>query len=712
MPRYDVAVIGAGPAGVCAALAAARSGAGTLLVTDRPVPGGNSSSEIRVWTRGATGGGNLFAEEMGVWGELKLRALARDPLGSVLTWDDVLLDALLGQEGLTLLLNTQLTAARTENGRVESVTLRGLRTEREWEQQAGIYVDCTGDGYLARLAGVPFRTGREGRDEFDESLALSVPDQFTQGCSILLQSRRLGHPAPYVAPDYAYPLERVRQLVDRGGRVVRADMQGSDCWWFEYGGRLDVIAEDQRIGLELRAIALGIWNYIKNSGRYDAEDLQLEWLGLYPGRRGSRRLVGRETLTQRDVTGGLGKPGAVAYGGWYMDSHPSGGVLSEKEQCRQLSVSCYGLPLGCLYNPCVENLLFAGRCASMSYAAYTSARVMNTCALMGQAAGTAAAMCAARALKPDELPQTSLRRRLSLDDALLSECVEGAFLRADTIEATSVRRPSPDSGETRWPLVQQTFVVYPACGGTARLMVESTVETQVRLSLCASPLPSRRAPFPQDAETLCLHIPAGRSELALPAEGDGFLQARLEPAQGVALVGGTPLPGVLAGSCAEAEWFHPCLALSQKEIYAPKNVQDGYLRPWGGPRAWASEGLDAAGEALYLRWHEPVRLASVLLLFDPELSMELTSSRCETWDPHHHYAARQGMPPQLARSYRLVARGPEGERTLAEVSGNDQRRRLHRFEPVACTELEVRITATYGGDAVVYAVLPNPEYDR
>lgn len=712
MPRYDVAVIGAGPAGVCAALAAARSGACTLLVTDRPVPGGNSSSEIRVWTRGATGGGNLFAEEMGVWGELKLRALARDPLGSVLTWDDVLLDALLGQEGLTLLLNTQLTAARTENGRVESVTLRGLRTEREWEQQAGIYVDCTGDGYLARLAGVPFRTGREGRDEFDEGLALSVPDQFTQGCSILLQSRRLGHPAPYVAPDYAYPLERVRQLVDRGGRVVRADMQGSDCWWFEYGGRLDVIAEDQRIGLELRAIALGIWNYIKNSGRYDAEDLQLEWLGLYPGRRGSRRLVGRETLTQRDVTGGLGKPGAVAYGGWYMDSHPSGGVLSEKEQCRQLLVACYGLPLGCLYNPCVENLLFAGRCASMSYAAYTSARVMNTCALMGQAAGTAAAMCAARALKPDELPQTSLRRRLSLDDALLSECVEGAFLRADTIEATSVRRPSPDSGETRWPLVQQTFVVYPACGGTARLMVESTVETQVRLSLCASPLPSRRAPFPENAQTLCLHIPAGRSELALPAEGDGFLQARLEPAQGVALVGGTPLPGVLAGSCAEAEWFHPCLALSQKEIYAPKNVQDGYLRPWSGPRAWASEGLDAAGEALYLRWHEPVRLASVLLLFDPELSMELTSSRCETWDPHHHYAARRGMPPQLVRDYRLTVRGPEGERTVAEVSGNNQRRRFHRFEPIMCTELALRVTATYGGDAVVYAVLPNPEYDR
>ena len=679
------------------------------------MPGGNSSSEICVWTRGATGGGNLFAEEMGIWGELKLRALSRDPLGSVLTWDDVLLDALLEQEGLTLLLNTQMTAASVENERIERVSLRGLRTESEQEAQARVFVDCTGDGYLSKLAGVPFRTGREGREEFGESLALSAPDQFTQGCSILLQSRRLDHPAPYAPPDYAYPLERVRQLVDRGGRVVRADMQGSDCWWFEYGGRLDVIAEDQRIGLELRAIALGIWNYIKNSGRYDAENLQLEWLGLYPGRRGSRRLVGEETLTQRDVTGGLGRPGAVAYGGWHMDSHPSGGVLSEKEQYRQLSVSCYGLSLGCLYDPCVENLLFAGRCASMSYAAYTSARVMNTCALMGQAAGTTAAMCAARGMTPEVLARTAqeaLRRRLALDDALLWAHVEDGFLRAGCIIATSVRRPVAAPDGSRWPLSEQTFVVYPACGGAARLAVESEGETEVRFTLHPSPLPSRREPFPEGVETLCLRIPAGRSELALPAEGEGFLQARLEPAQGVALLGGAPLPGVLAGSCTEAEWFHPSLTLSKDDLYAPQNVQDGYLRPWGGPRAWASEDLGPAGEALCLCWSEPVELDSVLLLFDPELSMELTSSRCETWDPHHHYAARPGMPAQLARDYRLIVRGPGGERTVAEVSGNVQRRRFHRFEPVACTELEVRITATYGGGAVVYAVLPNPEYDR
>ena len=504
-----------------------------------------------------------------------------------------------------------MTAASVENGRIERVSLRGLRTESEQEAQARVFVDCTGDGYLSKLAGVPFRTGREGREEFGESLALSAPDQFTQGCSILLQSRRLDHPAPYAPPDYAYPLERVRQLVDRGGRVVRADMQGSDCWWFEYGGRLDVIAEDQRIGVELRAIALGIWNYIKNSGRYDAENLQLEWLGLYPGRRGSRRLVGEETLTQRDVTGGLGRPGAVAYGGWYMDSHPSGGVLSEKEQYRQLSVSCYGLPLGCLYNPCVGNLLFAGRCASMSYAAYTSARVMNTCALMGQAAGTAAAMCAARGMTPENLKNTALEallRRLALDDALLWARVEDGFLRSDHISATSVLRPEARPCAGRWPLKEETFVVYPACGGEARLAVESEGEADVRFTLHPSPLPSRRAPFPENVETLCLRIPAGRSELALPAEGEGFLQARLEPAQGVTLLGGAPLPGVLAGSCAETEWFHPCLALSKDDLYAPperagripsslgRPPRLGLGGPWPGGRG-DLPALERAGRA-------------------------------------------------------------------------------------------------------------------
>ena len=101
--RTQVAVIGGGPAGVCAAIAAARHGIQTMLVTDRPVLGGNSSSEIRVWTRGATGAGNLWAEEMGVWGELKLENLYRNSDANPVFWDETLLDAVQCEKNLTLL---------------------------------------------------------------------------------------------------------------------------------------------------------------------------------------------------------------------------------------------------------------------------------------------------------------------------------------------------------------------------------------------------------------------------------------------------------------------------------------------------------------------------------------------------------------------------------------------------------------------------------
>ena len=96
----QLAVIGGGPSGVCAAIAAARQGIQTVLITDRPVLGGNSSSEIRVWTRGATGAGNLYGEEMGIWGELKLENLYRNPDASPVFWDDVLLDAVLKEPDL------------------------------------------------------------------------------------------------------------------------------------------------------------------------------------------------------------------------------------------------------------------------------------------------------------------------------------------------------------------------------------------------------------------------------------------------------------------------------------------------------------------------------------------------------------------------------------------------------------------------------------
>ena len=104
--KTQFAVVGGGPAGICGALAAARSGIQTVLIHDRPVLGGNSSSEIRVWSRGAVGAGNFYSEEMGIWGELKLTNFYRNREGNPVFWDEVQLDAVLAEPNLQLLLNT------------------------------------------------------------------------------------------------------------------------------------------------------------------------------------------------------------------------------------------------------------------------------------------------------------------------------------------------------------------------------------------------------------------------------------------------------------------------------------------------------------------------------------------------------------------------------------------------------------------------------
>ena len=256
--QCEIAVIGAGPAGICAALAASRQGFDTVLVCDRPVLGGNSSSEIRVWSRGSVGAGNLLAEEMGIWGELKLENLYRNPDGNVLHWDEVLFDKVYAENHLTPLFNTTAFEVIKVGSKIQTIRLLCGRTESVIDLQSQFYVDCTGNGTISALAGIPYKTGREGKDEFHEKDALKKGDDKTQGCSILIQSKRVDHPVPYIAPDYIYSLSEIEKLIDRGGRVVYADMQGCDCWWFEYGGQLDVIEDDQAIFKELKRILVHI----------------------------------------------------------------------------------------------------------------------------------------------------------------------------------------------------------------------------------------------------------------------------------------------------------------------------------------------------------------------------------------------------------------------------------------------------------------------
>ena len=294
----EVVVAGGGPGGICAALAAARLGKKTVLATDRPVLGGNSSSEIRVWTRGATGAGNLYGEEMGIWGELKLRNLYLNQEGNPVFWDNVLLEQVLSEPNLKLYLNTHISGMETDGqGRIAWVSGFQMMTEKELRFEGAYYIDATGDGSLGAMAGLPYRMGKESRDTYGESFAPVEEERTTFGSTLFFFTKREDHPVSYIAPDYAYPRETIEELLGKGGRIANEKMDGCDYWWFETGGMADTIREAQEIGLELKRFTAGVWDYIKNSGRYDADCLTLSWEGNMPGKRESRRFITKKILT-------------------------------------------------------------------------------------------------------------------------------------------------------------------------------------------------------------------------------------------------------------------------------------------------------------------------------------------------------------------------------------------------------------------------------
>ncbi len=399
----DVFVAGGGMAGVIAALSAARHGAKVVLVQDRSRLGGNASSEVKMHIVGANShGGRPGWREGGVIEELRLDDAVNNPHRSWELWDLLLYDKVKSEPNITLLLDSVLYAATTQNNLIQKVQVRCDKTEHLYEVTAKQFMDCTGDCRLGIEAGAEYRTGREGKADTGEPLALDKADNNTLGSSILFTSRDYGRPVPYKAPAWAHKITQ-EQLFQRG--IGNSWEYG--YWWIEWGGGKDTIRDNEEIRFELLAIVMGIWDYIKNSGKYpSAANWGMDWVGMIPGKRGSRRLVGEHVLNQMDLEGGWRQfDDGVAIGGWNLDDHPPGGFhdthLSPFRSIRLPSP--YNIPLRSLYSKNIGNLWMAGRNISATHVAFTSARVMATCSCIGQAAGTAAALCVRDGVLPRDV---------------------------------------------------------------------------------------------------------------------------------------------------------------------------------------------------------------------------------------------------------------------------------------------------------------------
>ena len=417
--KVDFCVVGGGLAGMCAAIAAARHGVKTLIMQERPVFGGNASSEIRMWVCGAPG-----CLETGIVEELRLENLHRNPHVNFSIWDSILFEKVRFQENLTSLLNTSCQSVEMEGNSIKSVTGWQMTTQTFHKVEAAYFADCSGDSILAPLSGAEFRIGREGRDEFSESLAHDVADRQTMGMSCLIQAREYDSPRKFVPPAWANVYEE-EDMAHREHNLAGLE----NFWWLELGGDQDSIADSETLRDELLKTAFGIWDHIKNRGDHRADNWDLEWVGFLPGKRESRRCIGDHILNQNDMTSGGLFEDTVAYGGWPVDDHHPAGFNHRGAPNRNIFLDrIYGIPLRSLYSRNVGNLFFAGRNISTTHIGLSSCRVMATCATLGQAVGAAVSCAVANGyISPRETAQKHIKevQKLLLDD----DCYLPGFVR-------------------------------------------------------------------------------------------------------------------------------------------------------------------------------------------------------------------------------------------------------------------------------------------
>ena len=416
--NFDVVVVGAGPAGVPAAVAAARHGAKVALVGDRPVLGGNASDEIGVNMCGAVVD-KPAARETGI-AEEAICFRAQFPAPGMSDAYRRLVEA---ETNITQFLCERVLSAETAGGVIRAVLSRNTMTGVRSRIAGSVFIDATGDGWLGYFAGAKYREGREGQNEFKEEDAPPRPDTMTMSgllheptVGVSYHAEDTGTPVTYEMPTWAKVLPR------RFRRKV-SSLRGQ--WWIEHSGFFDDCEDPERARDELIRISFAYWGWLKNESpmRVEALNYVLREIPIMDGRREARRLMGDYILTANDCLKGRIFSDAVAYGGWSLDVHDPLGMSAPDTDGWCLMhprVPIYTIPFRSLYSVNVSNLMMAGRDLSATHTALGSARVQSTCSVMGQAVGTAAAMCIAEGLSPRELGVRrigELQRRLLCDDA-------------------------------------------------------------------------------------------------------------------------------------------------------------------------------------------------------------------------------------------------------------------------------------------------------
>ena len=734
--HYDYVVVGGGLSGICAAIAAARLGLRTALVNNRSYVGGNAGAEVYVAVNGATGTSefNFFAREDGIIEEILLENLHRNPAGNRFIWDALLIDMIYSQDNLDLYQNTTVYGARMEGGRIISVSALSSVSEEQYEIYAEMFTDDTGDGTLGYLAGAEYMVGREGRAEYNESIAPEQADHWVLPSTLIFIGKDTGKPVRYIPPKFAMDIHKTKLLT---GRVIPPDQFARHQWYYELGGDRDQTRDYVKIMDEHRAFAYGVWDYIKNSGQFPAENYDLEYVASMPGKREWRRIKGDVVLTERDIVEQTQFNDVIAFGGWSIDLHALEGIYSDDIQNRHYILKgIFRIPFRSCYSVNVENLTVASRCMSVTHVAHGSTRLIATLSMIGQAVGTAAWICCRDGITPRRLYETKideLKRTLGRYD----HTIPGTPYRdpMDLAQNARVRV----SSERKFGcldvkgfriLDENAALVYPAGGRTPDLRIRYRARKDTSLT-CAVYLPSNYESYNPETLVWRQAIPVS----AVGEEGDWltlgipdrseyknryiFLEFEANPE--IELAYGDDQPGVISlvkkpnertttwdavKKCRKEFFYRPyggciCFEAMGAGVYGAENLNNGYRRPYRAANLWVSGKLGSKPgyEWIEIELQEAKHVTVLVITFDSGLNRRYVNTRMHDFD----------VMPELVRDYDVYVRENGEYRLAGEIRGNYQRvgrvdlRKEGKAVKTDCVRIVIR--STNGVDcARVYAV--------
>jgi len=429
---FDLIVVGGGMAGCSAALTAARLGCKVALIQNRPVLGGNNSSEVRVGLSGL-----IYQEpyknlgrsvdEIGSVGHWTLYEANLDPAsprsknileiiaknpekkihnaGPASNYgDDRKRYVIENEPNITLFLNTHVFRADKDGDRITAVYGKNIISGKETKFSGKLFADCTGDANLGYLSGAEFRDGREGRNETGEPSAPEKPDYLVMGTSVQWYAEEVPEVSPF--PDCPWAVQFDEKTAHK---EIRGD------WDWETGLSRNQVDEIEFIRDYALRVTYGNWDFVKNKSKnkniYDR--YKLAWVAYIGGKRESRRLVGDIVLKEQDIINQVSYPDASFTTTWSIDLHyPLKSEYFKGEPFRstadQQDIKPYPVPYRCLYSKNIKNMFMAGRNISVTHVALGTVRVQRTTAMMGEVVGMAASICKQKNANPGDVYQTYL----------------------------------------------------------------------------------------------------------------------------------------------------------------------------------------------------------------------------------------------------------------------------------------------------------------